>query len=113
MTQEEYEREQAELERLINEYNSLVNRKNQLVAEYNALLAELEYSINATADAIQRAAVVREYVVPKLGTSASSVTEVAELVGAVEAEIEELSRKYFIVKNISTATKKLTQLNNE
>ncbi len=113
MTQEEYERERQEYERLVNEYNNLVARRNRLVQEYNELVEELNYALNATVDTINYAARVRKIVVPKLEYSAAHVTEVAELVGSVQKEIEELSKKYFIIKNISTSSKKLTELNNQ
>ncbi len=113
MTEEEYARQQEELERLVNEYNRLVNRRNHLAEEYNRLIAELQYSLNATINAINNAISVQKYVIPKLGYSVDHVTEVAELVNAVKTEIEQLSAKYFIIKNISTASKKLTQLNDE
>lgn len=113
MTEEEYAREQEELQRLINEYNRLVDRRNLLVAEYNALAEELQYLINATIEAIDYAARVQKHVVPKLDYSAGNVVEIAELVSSVQAEIEQLSTKYFIIKNISTASKSLTELNNE
>lgn len=109
MTQEEYE----ELQRLTNEYNRLVDRRNRLAEEYNYLVQELQYSLNATVDAINNAAAVKSYVVPRLDYSAGHVVEIAELVGSVQAEIDRLSEKYFIIKNISTASKKLTQLNDE
>ncbi len=112
MTQEEYEREQQELQRLVNEYNHLVDRRNRLVEEYNALVAELEFALNATIQAINNASSVQQYVVPKLEYSVGHVSEVANMVKGVQDEIEELSMKYFIIKNISTASKKLTELNN-
>lgn len=113
MTEEEYAREQEELQRLVNEYESLVDRRNQLVEEYNALVEELQYSLNATVEAINYAARVQKYVVPKLEYSSGYVVEVSNLVSSVQTEIELLSAKYFIIKNISSASKNLTQLNNE
>ncbi|MBR7116820.1 MAG: PLDc_N domain-containing protein [Clostridia bacterium] len=109
MDQEEYE----ELQRLTNEYNRLVARRNNLVNEYNQLVAELNFSMNATVELIERGAAVQRYIVPRLAVSSEAVTEVANLVKAVEIEIDDLSKKYFIIKNISTASKKLTQLNND
>lgn len=109
MTQEEIN----EIERLTNEYNRLVDRRNRLAQQYNMLVAELEYSIEATAEVITRAAAVQKYIVPRLSGSTEHVTEVAELITAVQNEIDDLSNKYFIIKNISTASKKLTQLNDE
>ena len=113
MTEEEYAREREEYERLVNEYRRLVDYRNHLVDEYNYLLAELQYSLSATIDAMNHAVAVQRYVVPRLDYSAGHAIEIAELVGAVQAEIEQLSTKYFIMKNISTASKKLTQLNDE
>ncbi len=113
MTDEEYIREQEELERLVDEYNCLADRRNRLVEEYNELVEELQYFLDATIDAINNAIAVQKYVVPKLDYSAGHVAEIAELVNTVQAEIEQLSAKFFILKNISTASKKLTQLNNE
>lgn len=113
MTEEEYRREQEEIERLVNEYNRLVARRNNLVERYNALVAELNWAVSAAAQVIGNAKQVNNYVVPLLSQSAQGVTIVAQDVDAVKAEIEELSQKYFIIKNISTASKKLTQLNDE
>lgn len=113
MTEEEYQREKEELERLVNEYNRLVARRNRLVEQYNALVAELNWAISASATVIANAKQVNNHVVPLLTHSVTSVTQVAQEVDAVKAEIEELSQKYFIIKNISTASKKLTQLNDE
>lgn len=113
MTEEEYRREQEELQRLVNEYNSLVQRRNSLVVQYNALVEELNYSLSATVEVIGRASAMHQYIVPQLNQSTAYVGEVAEAVKAVEREIDDLSTKYFIIKNISTASKKLTQLNDE
>lgn len=113
MTEEEYKREQEEIERLEKEYNRLVDRKSRLVEEYNRLVQELQYSINATHQTTLNAIEAEKYVVPKLSYSTKHVTDVAELVTTVQTEIEQLSAKYFIMKNISTASKNLTQLNNE
>lgn len=113
MTKEEYERQQEELERLVNEYNRLVDRRNRLAEEYNYLVEELQYSLGATIDAINNAVAVQNYVVPRLDYSTGHVAEIAKLVSNVKVEIEQLSNRYFIMKNISTASKKLTQLNNE
>ena len=109
----EYDAEQEELQRLVNEYNNLVSRKNALVNEYNMLVAELQYSLEATITCINNAVNVHNYVVPKLAESTEYVSVVAEIVGSVQAAIEDLSNKYFTIKNISTASKKLTQLTNE
>lgn len=113
MTPEEAQAIQEERERLINYYNQLVERYNRLVAEFNRLQEELVYSINATQVCIENAQTVQRYVVPKLDFSASHVDEVARLVAGVQKEIEILSAKYFVVKHISTASKNLTQLNNQ
>lgn len=113
MTEEEYARKQEEINRLVNEYNQLVNQRNRLAEEYNYLAKELQFSLNATIDSINQVIAVQKYVVPKLDYSAGHVVEISELVSSLQSEIEQLSSKYFIIKNISTASKKLTQLNNE
>ncbi len=113
MTEEEYEQELAEIAQLTNEYNNLVDYRNQLVEEHNALIDELEDSLNDTVKAINFATKVQKKVIPKLDSSAEYVIRIADLVNSVQNEIDQLSAKYFMIKNISTASKKLTELNNE
>ncbi len=107
------EEEAREREALVNEYNRLVERRNRLAEEYNRLVVELQYSMEAAVDSINRASAAKEYVVPRLSVSQQGVAEVAETIKGVQNEIEQLSQKYFIMKNISTASKKMTQLNDE
>lgn len=113
MTQEEYDRYMAEQERLINEYNALVARKSHLIDEYNMLVEELTYAIEATVSVINQTNKVRNYIVPRLTESEAGVTVVNGMVKDVQREIEQLAEKYFLMKNISTASKKMMQLNNE
>ena len=113
MTQEEYDRYMAEQERLINEYNALVARKSRLIDEYNMLVEELTYAIEATVSVINQTNKVKNYIVPRLTESEAAVTVVNGMVKDVQREIEQLAEKYFLMKNISTASKKMMQLNNE
>lgn len=97
----------------VEDYNYYLRRRNELVEEYNRLIVELQNALNKAVEAINYTAQARNYIVPKLSYSANSASEAAALADEVSEEITVLSQKYFIAKNLSTASKKLTQLNDE
>lgn len=109
MTEEEIQRENQ----LIDEYNRLLDYRNQLVDQHNALVQELNIVSNAAIVSIQMAQNLDTSFLSVLEYTREKVDEVNEQSKVVYEAIKDLEKKYFIVKNISTATKKLTELDNK
>ena len=121
MTPEEYEEQQRqerqrrvdEYERLWREINDLERRIVQAIEEHEQLEAELEFVIAAIVALTASAATMA-------GEVSQDLTELNKYVSEEEVEarslfhaLKELSEKYFTYKNLSTATKNVTQFTDE
>lgn len=113
MTQEEYERERAEEQRLINEYNQAVAQYNALVELNAQLQVELNISQNAAIDAINYSKALSKNFMPIINHCAVEVDDVSKMLETVKQAIIELANRYSMIKNVSTATKNLTQCDDE
>ncbi len=112
MTEEEYRREQEEREQLINQYNSLVEKYNQLVVYAEQIEAELNTAQANTITIISNAKAMATHVLPRLDNSITMADEVQNLTYDVMKAIEDLKNRYFKIKNVSTSSKKLTELDD-
>ncbi|MEE1031196.1 MAG: hypothetical protein U0L12_03545 [Ruminococcus sp.] len=106
MTQEEYEQEQREIESLINQINALIAENNRLVEEINNALHNIRI-LNDNIGTLQR------NVVPVVNHVADEVDVNAEKTQLVKEALEELTERYFTFKNMSNASKNLSQYTDE
>lgn len=105
MTDEEYAR-------AVQQFNSLQNEYNHLVRRVQELANELDYSIDATISAINNAKLLSSIVLPNLDYQIQESTEVNISTKQIYQAIVDLKEKYFTIKNVSTASKKLTELDD-
>ncbi|MDO4623174.1 MAG: hypothetical protein Q4B22_09495 [Eubacteriales bacterium] len=106
MTQEEYEREQAEIARLTAQIEMVRAENNRLVAEINEALSNisvLQRNIEALDSNLK----------PKLQSASAEVEVNDTSITALHEAIAEMSRQYFTYKELSTATKTVTQKTEE
>ncbi len=106
MTQEEYEQEQREIEQLTRQINALIAENNMLVAEINNALSNIRILRN-NIQSLQRD------VVPIVNNVSGEVDINAEKAQLVKEALEELTEQYFTFKNLSTASKNLSQYTDE
>ena len=112
MTDEEYQQAQEEA-RLIAEYNSLVNRYNQLVVYQIQLVEELQISQQEAIKSINYTVSLHKAFMPVLDVTEAKVEEVKKATSEVLNSIIDIEKKYSTIKNISTASKKLTECDNQ
>lgn len=106
MTQEEYEQEQREIE-------SLINQINALIAENNRLIEEINYALNNIQILRNNISTLQKNVVPVVNHVADEVDVNAEKTQLVKEALEELTERYFTFKNMSNASKNLSQYTDE
>lgn len=112
MTEEQYRQEQEERRRLINEYDRLVSEYNRLVEYCNQIQAEYELAQENLVIIINNTRTVAGITLPKLDYSIDSTDTVNNMVYEVTKAIESLKEKYYALKNVSTSSKKLTELDD-
>lgn len=100
------EQEQQEYQRLVNEYNRLVDRNNQLIKEIN-------YAQESMVVIVGNMAKVSSRVVPDMKYISEQVTVADSDVSDLLTALEQLTNQFFVYKELSTATKNLTQYNDE
>lgn len=102
MTDQEYQ----EYQRLVNEYNRLVEKNNELIQEIN-------YAEESMVVLASNMATVSSNVIPNVKYVSDKVdvadADISTLMGALDS----LTSQYFIFKELSTASKNLTQYNDE
>ena len=106
MTQEEYEREQQEINRLINEINRLVDENNRLTAEINQALHNISILQNNVVS-------LHNSLEPRMRGVSGEVEVNSEQTQAVSQAIREMATQYFTYKELSSATKNVTQYTDE
>ena len=102
MTEDEY----REYQRLVNEYNHLVNENNRMIEEIN-------YAQESMVILAQNMATVSANVVPNIKYVSNQVSIADTDVSTLMNALEELTSQYFVFKELSTASKNLTQYNDE
>lgn len=112
MTEEEYRQQQAEREQLINEYNHLVGVYDSLVAELEQAREELNTAIDNIAIVNNNAVSSANIVLPQLDYTITKTSEVSDATHQIYLAILALKDKYIKIKNVSTASKKLTELDD-
>ena len=105
--------ELAERQRLISEINSLRNRINRALVEQDNLEAELSFVISAIASLTVAADRMAKGVTQDVGTLTKKVSREEVDARDLLQQLRDLSERYFNYKNLSTATKNLTQYTDE
>ncbi len=113
MTEEEYRAEQAEAERLINQINNVIDRINYTNRENAELEAELEVAISNVSILIGNCGQMDKEVYKEMGWLSGVVGEAELETKEVFQALNELTTQYFTFKHISTASKNVTQYNDE
>lgn len=113
MTEEEYQRQREEAERLRNQIQSLTHQINQCIAENRMLEEELINITNQVYKLIGNAQNMGQAVNEEMGIL-SRRTEQADVdVSEVFDALQKLSTSYFVFKNISSASKNISQYTEE
>ena len=102
MTDQEYQ----EYQRLVREYNRLVDLNNELIAEIN-------YAEESMVTLSNNMAVVSAKVIPNVKYVSEKVQGAEADVSTLMGALESLTNQYFTFKELSTASKNLTQYNDE
>ena len=91
----------------------LVRQINHYIAENNALARELETAIHNVNILAQNVDSMAQDVVKDVSTLSKNTTTVDENITVVRNALMDLTRRYFLFKNLSTASKNLTQCTDE
>lgn len=102
MTDQEYQ----EYQRLVNEYNRLVEANNRLIEQINYAQESMVVLAGNMAKVSSRVVPNVKYVSDQVGVADADVDT---LMGA----LEHLTNQFFVYKELATATKNLTQYNDE
>lgn len=113
MTEEEYQRELEEAEQLRRQINSTIDQINRVNYENAELEAELEAAINNVRILIGNCSLMDDEVYEIMGELSGYVGEADINTKEVFQALNELTAQYFSFKHISTASKNLTQYNDE
>ena len=95
------------------EYNRLVNEYNRLVSENNQMIEEINYAQESMVVLANNMATVSANVVPNVKYVSEQVNVADTDVSTLMRALEDLTKQYFIFKELSTASKNLTQYNDE
>lgn len=113
MTEEDARKEREEAERLMREINHLQSRINSTANENVRLEIELDDAIHNLKIVISRAGQMDEAVNEDMGYLMDEVNKTDIDTADVFKALNELTIQYFIFKNISTASKNMTQFTDE
>lgn len=97
----------------LQEYRRLCNEYNALVAANAALTEQINYAVTNLGIITGNMGVVEKAVVSDVSYVAEKVTVADQDVSTLLKAIEDLTSQYFLFKNLSTASKNLTQYNDE
>ena len=100
------EQELQEYNRLVNEYNSLVNENNRLIEEINFAMENIVVITG-------NMGIVAREVVADVSYTSKQVSIADESVDDLMRALNDLTEQYRLFKSLSTATKNLTQYNDE
>lgn len=113
MTEEEYRAEQAEAERLRRQINYVIDQINYTNRENAELEAELEVAIENVRILIGNCSTMDKEVYEEMGWLSGVVGQADISTKEVFQALNELTVQYFSFKSISTASKNVTQYNDE
>ena len=95
------------------EYERLLAELNRLIERNNELRAEISYAVENMAVITHNMAVVSNSVVPKVKYVSDKVDAADADIGTLMQALVSLTNQYFVFKELSTASKNLTQYNDE
>ena len=113
MTDEEYQREQEEAERLRRQINNVIDQINRTNRENAELEAELDTAIDNVGILINNCGSMDNEVYEIMGELSGVVGTADVSTKEVFQALNELTLQYFSFKSISTASKNVTQYNDE
>lgn len=113
MTEEEYRQEMEERQRLINEIAYARNELIRAQQENQALKYDLAASQAAAIQSINLSKALAISFMPIMNQVAVEVDGVNQILNEVKSAIEDLAKRYTSIKNVSTATKNITQCDDE
>lgn len=113
MTDEEYQRELEEAERLRRQINYVIDQINRLSRENAKLEIELDTAIRNVGILIGNCGELDKAVYKDMGYLSDVVGQADVSTKEVFQALNELTVQYFSFKNISTASKNVTQYNDE
>ena len=113
MTEEEYRAEQEEAERLIRQINHVIDEINYTNRENAELEAELDVAISNVRILIGNCGTLDKEVYEEMGWLSGVVGQADISTKEVFQALNELTVQYFTFKSISTASKNVTQYNDE
>lgn len=97
----------------VQEYNRLRDEYNRLIVRNRELAEQIDYAITNVGIITANMGVVERAVVSDVSYVAKKVNVVDQDVSTLLKAIEDLTSQYFLFKNLSTASKNLTQYNDE
>ena len=106
MTEEEYQAK-------VDEYNRLVERYNYLVQENANLEAEINMIVNNCYIVAENISKVAQPVVKDVKYLSDNLDVVTDEVETLYRALVDITEKYSLFKNLSTASKNLTQYNDQ
>ena len=113
MTEEEYRAEQEERARLINQINYVIGQINAVNRENAELEAELDVAIQNVGVLIRNCQTVDKQMFQEMKVLSDEVGHADISTKEVFQALNELTVQYFTFKSISTASKNVTQYNDE
>lgn len=113
MTEAEAMAERAEAERLTAEINRLTRQIDRAIAENNELQAELSTLIHNVEILAKNTAAMGTRVNSAMESLKGRVQEADVSTGELFALIDDLANSYYLFKNLSTASKNVTQYTDE
>ena len=100
-------------EQEVQEYNRLRDEYDRLIVRNRELAEQIDYAVTNVGIITGNMAVVERAVVSDVSYVAKKVNVVDRDVSTLLKAIEDLTSQYFLFKNLSTASKNLTQYNDE
>lgn len=100
-------------EQEVQEYNRLRDEYDRLIVRNRELAEQIDYAVTNVGIITGNMAVVERAVVSDVSYVAKKVNVVDQDVSTLLKAIEDLTSQYFLFKNLSTASKNLTQYNDE
>lgn len=100
-------------EQEVQEYNRLCDEYDRLIVKNRELAEQIDYAVTNVGIITGNMAVVERAVVSDVSYVAKKVNVVDQDVSTLLKAIEDLTSQYFLFKNLSTASKNLTQYNDE
>lgn len=100
-------------EQEVQEYNRLRDEYERLIIRNRELAEQIDYAVTNVGIITGNMAVVERAVVSDVSYVAKKVNVVDQDVSTLLKAIEDLTSQYFLFKNLSTASKNLTQYNDE